>query len=340
MARAVQLAVRQNDLNTAAQTLAQLCIYPSDQEWPLQAAVESMIAANWTTEAQTILFDAFPQPDAHPKVGYHWVYCCEKLKQRKFCQKQLQKFHPDHPVQRQALITYIRLLSYRDSSVYLMQFIRMNRKVLRANSETWGIVGYALSRQKEHKQNLKWLSDWQRRNDAKPWMLLNLVTSLQALKKGSQAVVVSQHALTLASTNGASIHQLWLAYAASKDENATQARSFLEKIDSTRLEQEYQFLYFITEANLDIALKKLPSYQCFKQAQLHIQQAITAYPQFRSCVSWQHILSSSVWRIAKKRRNISSYIWAIRLLVMKDLLWSIFYVASTIILIIFKSMQP
>lgn len=340
LARAVQLAVRQNDLNTATHTLAQLCIYPSDQEWPLQAAVESMIAANWTTEAQTILFDAFPQPDAHPKVGYHWVYCCEKLKQRKFCQKQLQKFHPDHPVQKQALITYIRLLAYRNSSGPLLKFLRENRDLLRSHTETWGIVGYALSERREHKINLKWLSDWKARSEVKPWMLLNLVQSLQATKHPADAILVSQYALTLPEDDGTLVHRLWLAYAASHEGQTIKANHYLQDIDPKYLEKEYLFLQYLVKANLAIDCTELPRRQRLEQAKLHVQQAMAVHSEFRTRFYWQHVFSSSVWRIAKQSRNISGYIWALSQSIPPDIVWAIIYLLGTLFFLILKIMNP
>lgn len=340
LARTVQLAARQNDLSTATQTLEQLCLYPCDSEWPLNTAVETMISANWTTQAQTILFDAFPQPKVYPQVGHHWVYCCVKLKQQKFCQKQLRKFHPENPVQRQALITYIRILSYRNSSAPLMKFLRANRDVLRSHTETWGIVGYALSERKEHKINLKWLSDWKQRSEVKPWMLLNLVQSFQATKDPANAIPVSQYALTLPDDDGTPVHRLWLAYAASYEGQTAKASQYLQDINPQYLEKEYLFLQYLVKANLAIDCQELPRHQRMEQAKLHVQQAMAVHPEFRSRFYWQHVFSNSVWRIAKRRQSISGYIWALSQSIPPDIFWAIIYLLGTFFFLILKIMNP
>lgn len=322
LARAVQLAARQNNLKTASQTLEQLCIYPSDQEWPLRAAVDAMVEANWITQTQTILFDAFPQPDVNPKVGAYWVYCCLQLKQWQFCLKHLQKFHPQNPLHKQAFIRCARTLAHQDTSSYLMAFMQACRKALKSDTDTWGIMGYALSTRKEYRHTRKWLSDWQKRNDVKPWMLLNLVSSLWALQKIPKALSVSQYALTLPEDNSTPVHRLWLAFADSQIGHASKARRYLQQIDLQNLEVQYQFLYYLVEANLDLALKKLPRHQRFKQAQMHIKSAIETGIKYSPDLMWRTVFSKSIWRIANNNKSFKAYFWAIKQLLTEDVLIS------------------
>ncbi|WP_299412178.1 tetratricopeptide repeat protein [Acaryochloris sp. IP29b_bin.148] len=335
LARTVQLAARQNDVETAAKGLAQLCVYPCEYEWALHTAVKTMVSANWTTQAQTILFDAFPQPNVNPKVGEYWVYCCFKLNQWQFCLKHLKKFHPKNPLHKQAFIRCARTLANPDTSSHLTALMQACRKALKADTDTWGIMGYALSTSQEYQQARKWLSDWQQRHDLKPWMLLNLVSSLWALQKIPKALTVSQYALTLPEDHSTPVHRLWLAFAASQSGHAARSRSYLDPIELQNLEAQYQFLYYLVEANLDLDLKKLPRHQRFKQAQRHIQLATETGIKYSSDRVWRTVFPKSIGRIANKNKSFKAYFWAIKQLLTQDVLiyWSIYFVTLLLILL-------
>lgn len=335
LARTVQLAAKQNDLKTATQTLEQLCIYPCEYDWALRTAVDALVEANWINQAQTILFDAFPQPDVNPKVGEYWVYCCLKLNQWQFCLKHLKKFHPQNPLHKQTFIRCARMLADPNTSSHLTALRQACRKALKADTDTWGIMGYALSTSQEYQQSRKWLSDWQQRNDVKPWMLLNLVSSLWALQKIPKALTVSQYALTLPEDKSTPIHCLWLAFAASQAGHASQSRDYLQKIELQHLETQYQFLYYLVEANLDLDLKKLPRHQRFKQAQKHIQLATETGIKYSSDRVWRTVFPKSIWRIANKNKSFKAYFWATKQILTQDVLiyWSISFTTLLLILL-------
>lgn len=340
LARTVQLAAKQNDLNTAAEGLEQLCVYPCEYDWALHTAVKTMINANWTIKAQSVLFDAFLQPNANPKVGEYWVCCCIELKQWKFCSQQLSNFHPRNPLQKQALIRLTRILANQDTSTRLIKFMQANRNSLRADAETWGMIGYALSHRGEHKLALKWLADWQQRKDVQPWMLMNLVISLRAAKKMPQSIAVSEYALKLPEDDSTQEHRLWLAFEASQSGHSVKARRYLQDVSLNSLGTGYQFLFYVIEANLDMLAKKVPRRKRFHQAKLHIQQAIQVHPGFSSHTSWQHVFLSSMWKIAYQSWSIRAYFWAFHQCFSEDTVWSVYsHVMIALILLIVKIMS-
>ena len=132
-----------------------------------------------------------------------------------------------------------------------MIFVWQTRRLLRADTESWGQAGYALTTCGMHGRTVKWLSDYRTRPGVEPWMLSNLSASLRAMGRHGRAVEVNRHALTLPPDRTRSKHLAWVALedAITDGEEARQrAARFHAEIAPRieKLDQPFRYLGVLT----------------------------------------------------------------------------------------------
>ena len=311
LARAVQLAALQGDQSTATQCLRELCLYQTDERWPLKGATKAMSEAGWTDIAERVFSEVLESPNVNPEVGSLWVECCMVLERWQACQMRLAALHLKGKIGQRAIASYVNALANTGQSQRLHRYIQSARQSLRRDTYTWGSVGWSLLTANDYYATSRWLSDWQERSDLKPWMLCNLVEALRGLKRDKQANRVSKHALTLEEDHATYIHRLWLAFDEALARHSTLAAHPLKQVDAASLDSYYLFLYSLVQAMLAAQAKTGSQQRRFKEAQLQLQKGITAYSTFYKDSILRRAYRRCVWRIAKDCRSLVAVMWAI-----------------------------
>ncbi|MBK8093207.1 MAG: tetratricopeptide repeat protein [Verrucomicrobiaceae bacterium] len=109
------------------------------------------------------------------------------------------------------------------------QLIRERREALQSNNEMWGTIGYALHTLKRHRQAVDWLQDWRERSHLEPYMLNNLLMSLQSLGRRDEAAAVLARGLDLPRHDDTTMR--FHLYAALEDALAHSADSAQKHLD-------------------------------------------------------------------------------------------------------------
>jgi hypothetical protein len=155
-------------------------------------------------------------------------------------------------VGREAAVGYFTFLGNSRALHRTLACIRRHRRALRADTECWGIVGFALLLIGRRRSVVKWLSDWKERADARPWMLGNLVYALRGLRRDGQANQVSRRALELPRDYYTADHVLWLALDDLLDGDGRAARSQLDGLDVSTFDAEKNYLHRLARLLLDL----------------------------------------------------------------------------------------
>jgi len=176
----------------------------------LHATTRALVEAGWTGDVESTLFDAIRQPGVNPEVGLLWVRRFAARGQWK-AREHLYRLAPHSEIGRRARAAYLEELAHHGRTGLLKRFIRRERKNLEESATLWGTVAYAYVHLRQWHDTVVWMQDWERRQDAQPWMLLNLSSALRELRRDDRALAVNRRALALAHDHTTAQHQLWVA---------------------------------------------------------------------------------------------------------------------------------
>lgn len=277
-ARGIQIARRYGDRTVARRKFEELCRASHDHPWPLGEAVDELFRAGWPEMAIEVLEQALDAPDANPQVGDLWVRACVHRGKWKHCQNRLKELVGRGEIGRRAIYTWLELSARAGRRRRVSRFIGANGDWLRADTFLWGAVGYALTTLRDYRTTARWMADWRDRTDARPWMLVNAVEGLRHAGRLSEAAEASRFALTLPADNGTPLHQLWLASDEVLACDFASARSRLETVDPSSIDQDYRFLHALITAVLEVA--EAPAADrtvAFRSARDRIEAAVAGY---------------------------------------------------------------
>lgn len=309
LARQVQLSALEDQKEKAKDALQKLCVHSIDSDWPLPAATQAMIEAQWIVEAQEILYDHLSHPEAHVEVGTSWVNCCIARDRWHDCLKILQTKSLENSAERQAAAQFLQVAGEQRQVTLVEKFLKTSAAALKQHSITWGSVGYCLYTQGKYQQTVEWLSDWEQREGVEPWMLINLTLSLLRLKRHKAAAQVSQKALKLPTDHCSDHHRLWAAMGAAQSGSGIKAARLLEPISVEVLHPSYQALYHLVLAMVRGTRQGAKALR-WPKAKEHIQQAIKAQPQLWQSSLFRTCFRQAVWYIARQSRTLTGCVWA------------------------------
>jgi tetratricopeptide (TPR) repeat protein len=251
-ARAVQLAARRGDRAEALKGLQELCIAKTDRTWPLETAVNALVAAGWTDDAERTLVEALDSPDVHSRVGLLWI---DRHVERKdwSCINHFDALLQRGAVGRTAVIRYAKGLAKARESDRLRACISRFGKSLRETTKDWGDVGYCFASLEDYRSAVAWMNDWPQRRDAQPWMLINLAISLRGLKDPEQANRVSRQALELPEDYTSPYHRTWLAFDAALAGDTAAANEELQRLEDVEdFDNTHQYVHRMVQALLSV----------------------------------------------------------------------------------------
>ncbi len=242
IAREVQLAQARGDRPGAAAALERLCVAPSGgTDWPLSAADRAFTDAGWGRDAEAIYARVLDHPEVVPRVGALWVERCT-ARRVWGCARRLDGLIDRGAVGRSALEAYLAATGRARSTRRLSACLRRHRRVIRADTRCWGAAGYALTSVVRHSAAARWLADWPDRDDAVPWMLINLVLSLRALRRVEEAHRVSRRAMELGPDYTTPYHRIWLALDDLIDGDGREASGWLDGLDPAGFDETNRYL--------------------------------------------------------------------------------------------------
>ncbi len=149
------------------------------------------------------------EPATHPAAGTVWVNVALEVLGSRFMPSR--EALENGTLGRNAGEAYLEDLAKTRSQPRLRRFLRRRRSWLAADTNTWGVVGYALLEAGMTDRARRWLADWRGREGVKPWMLLNAACALRDQGEDGDAAAISRAALELPADHAHACHELWLA---------------------------------------------------------------------------------------------------------------------------------
>jgi hypothetical protein len=238
----VQLTQARGDRSTAAEALVKLCVATgTDSEWPLSAADHAFKEQGWGRHAESIYSRALDQPEVRPQVAKFWVEHC--LARRNWrCETRILTLLERGEVGLDAMEAYLAGIGRARKLWTLHACLRRHREWLRAHTRTWGAAGYALTAAVRHRAAIRWMTDWERRDDARPWMFINLAIALRAHRRVDEAHRVSLRALEMGSDYTTPYHRIWLALDDLIDGDGNDAAGRLDGLDPESFDVTNRYL--------------------------------------------------------------------------------------------------
>lgn len=143
--------------------------------------------------------------------------------------KLVREADPGHVLQQ----AFLLWLAKQKAGPMLNRFIRQTRPSLRADPESWSLVGYALLELSRYQDAAAWMADWRERADAPDWALNNLAVALRELGRDTEAGAVTQRSLDLNPQNGDA--WVWKAVDAACSHDLQEAERCLGHVDESIL---------------------------------------------------------------------------------------------------------
>lgn len=148
------------------------------------------------------------------------------------------------------LDTYLDFLADSKAHIRFAVLRLWHRKQLHKHTAYWGKVGYVLSVWQRYSEVIKWMANWDRRKDVRPWMLSNLALSLRESGRWAESFRVGQAALALEPDQTSNIWRIWVALESQLRGDAKNARELYTQIERQELTPYHTWALTLLEATL------------------------------------------------------------------------------------------
>jgi hypothetical protein len=265
-----------------------------------------------STSALAVLGEEAFGEEPQPTVGVEWVLLAARLGEWQAVGGRLRELLVQHAeVGERAVYAFVEAMYKEGRARQLTQYINGNSEWLRASTFAWGAVGYALTGIRDYPRAAEWQRDWQSRDDAQSWMLVNVVEALRNTGHDTEAVQASERALAMPRGKGQHLHRLWLATSAMEAGNLAAASELLAAADSPEpLDADYEFLatcvrsvVAMAEAQPDVAEA------VFRAARKQLVAARRGYQAFAQEPARQRAYWTAVSRVAALRGTLLAKLW-------------------------------
>jgi tetratricopeptide (TPR) repeat protein len=256
--RELELAVKEKDEETATNLFRHLCQETAAERQLLDLAIAPMDWNPMNRQVERVLDESLDIPTANPVVGEVWAE--RRIKRREYdkCRQRLESSSERYAVWYRAAATYLYQVTQDKRMTDADKFIQNNAAALRADNDTWGLVGHALYELGRYPDVVEWLSDWRSRI-SQPWVLLNYVLALRELNRDAEAYEAGQAALQLTPDELSDAHRALLALDDALANNTETAAEQLRQIRYEDLRVWDKFTHDTAVAIIEAARSPRPA---------------------------------------------------------------------------------
>ncbi|HVE40685.1 MAG TPA: tetratricopeptide repeat protein [Planctomycetota bacterium] len=298
LAREVQLAGRRRRLPEAIAALRALCEAPTDDRWPLDAALQGLAKVGATSDALEALLAAAASTKSNPRTGGVWARATAESLGWRELHWGLARLSSHPAAWAEAASEAVRWLAASRRWFRLRLFVRKERERLRAAASTWGAVGNALESLGRYASCVEWMSDWETREGVKPWMLSALVVSHRARGSRAEAARVGRGALAMAPDHSYALHRLWVAFEETLRGDGEAARTAAADLSADGLNSYYKCLRELLTAAADAGTPA---------AQDHLRAAVKEMPTFHSDAALLNAYRLALKHIARAEGGLHGF---------------------------------
>jgi tetratricopeptide (TPR) repeat protein len=300
LAREVELHARRRDKHAAMRRYRELLRTTGEERDAIGVAARALVTAGWRYDLLETLDIAVRDPATHPGAGAVWVDFSLEILGSSFMPPRAAL--ENGALGRAAGEAYLQNLAKTRSKPRLRRFVRRMRGWLAADTETWGMVGYALLEAGFTDRARRWLADWRGREGIKPWMLLNAASALRNQGEDADAAAVSRQALELPADHAHACHELWLAADAALAGWLEEANERLARAQTQDADTYYQCLMLLVQA---VVLLEEPTrgsaVDRYREALALVRRAVTLRKDIGHYPALRRMLGRTLWRAALTR---------------------------------------
>lgn len=310
--RAIQLAARHGRQSEAMELLGE---YTTEEEAPpgiVRRAIEVMDEAGWSKAVDRVFDEAISHPEAVPLVGHFWV----ERRVRRGDHSIVERF--DQLVERgeigtEALLAYLDALGDQRDAQRLTAFVARYGDVLRAQTLSWGKVGWAFARIGRFDELARWMHDWKSRDDVGSWMLINLAIALRSLGRDRDAAEVSLFARDHARSDFTSMfHSVWLAFDEAVAGRTAQAArmSGQHELEKDQLDSYFRVIHAMTKAMIQVQQGRRAVFvDACQELEKTVQENRDLEPDPAIYRAWR----KCVRRMARDAFSLKAWLWRLRM---------------------------
>lgn len=281
-ARAVNFACRRGDQYLARKEFEALLAAPGDDFWPLEHAVQGLRNHGAADVAEAFLRRALAQPELDERIASLWIRL-ETDAGHWDCLEQHASLLEQENHRNGLLYHYAHILGDHRNDLTLQpvlrRFLKRYRAALRATTRCWGVIGYTSTSLQDYAGTVAWMSDWEERQDAEPWMLINLTLAMRACGKDASAHRVHRQAMTREADHTTPHHRVWLALDDALAGQIESAEKWLADLDPALSDVTHRFVRAFAE--ILIAAEHIPLTERaaqFKELRARLASEATARP--------------------------------------------------------------
>jgi cellulose synthase operon protein C len=308
-ARDVQLAAKRGDQPAARSAMQQICEACNDSSAPLDDAVRAMSDAGWQSDARQIMDQVIRDGAASENVFRYWGQLVGRQRDAQSIGR-LEELASLSLEGRHATHGYVDGLFDAQDPDAALDFVRDQAHWLRQWTFTWGVGGYVLTRLRRYEDGADWHADWRDRPDAEPWMLVNVIESLRAVRREAEAVEVSHHALDMPWAYGQHLHHLWLASDAVTSGDVATAKEHWMEVPPEILDEDYQFDWLMVTAVIEMAEAEPHEKQrVFAEVRERVADARAGFAAYHREPARQRMYRRCLGRIAQYQGTWPARLW-------------------------------
>jgi tetratricopeptide (TPR) repeat protein len=210
-AREIELTVKQGDAETATRLLRYLCRETQAERPIIEDAIKHMDWNHLQEQVEQVLDESLDIPTANSVAGEVWADRWIQRGKDGRCPQRLDKSSEKTAVWQRAAATYLEKAPPDARLANAYPFIQNHAAALRADNETWGLVGYTLYEMGRYQETVAWLSDWHSRGPLGSWILWNYALALRMLERHEEAYQAGEEALRLGPDDLSDEHRVLLA---------------------------------------------------------------------------------------------------------------------------------
>jgi tetratricopeptide (TPR) repeat protein len=275
--RAVQVACRQGDFESAASRFRALAQDPETTRGLLREAVAAFDVEGWGPRLTGELKELTFAPEGTPEVAGLWAERTVADGSPEAVSDRLPDLlAANQSAGREVVLAYIWALA--DAGKPVQGAVTKYSEVLRGNASAWARAGGALVATGALGYAAAWLADWRERDGVEAWMLRPLALAYRGLDKDDKALEVCRAGVKMGGNDESlADFRAWLSLDLALSGQTEEAVAHSVKIDTVTLAETTRLVLAMTEALLMVA-KAGPGGKAaaFAEARDHLRAAAGA----------------------------------------------------------------
>jgi tetratricopeptide (TPR) repeat protein len=277
----------------------------------LSKAYDTMFAAGWSEQFDTVVGEAIEDDESIPHVGRLWVERAASRNDDGF-EKKLDELLERGEIGQEALLAVVEALGKPASAARLHQCIARYDKLLRETNRAWAKTAQALVEVRDWALAAAWVADWDRRDPKEPWMLHPAALTFRMLNRLEEAYAASRKALMIPVDDTTTPdHQVWVALEDALNGRAAEAAALLHQVEPEDLDDLPRLFFVLAETLAAVQRAVSNRSAAFSEAKRKAEEALANFAPKEANEDLTRTYRRWTARIAKDAGGLSAWAWGV-----------------------------